>query len=48
MTGRFPAPWRILEIPSGFAIEDATGVQLGVLRSSRPKHSGPHWLSDDG
>jgi hypothetical protein len=31
MTGRFPAPWRIVEIHSGFAVEDATGVQLGVL-----------------
>ena len=29
MTGRFPAPWRIVEIPSGFAVEDATGQQLG-------------------
>jgi hypothetical protein len=42
MTSRFPAPWRIVEI------EDATGVQLGVLRSSRPEHSGTHRLSDDG
>jgi len=31
MTGRFPAPWRIVEIPSGFAVEDTTGLQLGVL-----------------
>src|SRR5215468_4966000 len=31
MTGRFPAPWRIVEIPSGFAVEDATGLQLGVF-----------------
>src|SRR4029077_15955737 len=28
MTGRFPAPWRIVEIPRGFAVEDATGLQL--------------------
>jgi hypothetical protein len=31
MTGRFPAPCRIVEIPSGFAVEDATGLQLGVF-----------------
>jgi hypothetical protein len=31
MTSRFPAPWRIVEIPSGFAVEDATGQQLGVF-----------------
>jgi hypothetical protein len=30
MTSRFPAPWRTVEIPSGFAVEDATGQQLGV------------------
>jgi len=28
MTGRFPAPWRIVEIPRGFAVDDATGQQL--------------------
>ena len=31
MTGRFPTLWRIVEIPSGFAVEDATGKQLGVF-----------------
>jgi hypothetical protein len=31
MISRFPAPWRIVEIPSGFAVEDATGQQLGVF-----------------
>jgi hypothetical protein len=31
MTGRFPAPWRIVETPSGFAVEDEAGVQLGVF-----------------
>jgi hypothetical protein len=31
MTDRFPGPWRIVEIQSGFAVEDATGVQLGVF-----------------
>src|SRR3974390_1521964 len=28
---RFPAPWRIVEIPNGFAVDDATGQQLGVF-----------------
>jgi len=28
MTGRFPTPWRIVEIPRGFAVADATGLQL--------------------
>jgi hypothetical protein len=27
----FPAPWRIVEIPNGFAVDDATGRQLGVF-----------------
>ena len=31
MTNRFPAPWRIVELPNGFAVEDAIGVQLGVF-----------------
>jgi hypothetical protein len=31
MTSRFPAPWRIVEIAHGFAVEDATGQQLGVF-----------------
>jgi hypothetical protein len=31
MTSRFPTPWRIVEIPSGFTVEDATGLQLGVF-----------------
>jgi hypothetical protein len=30
-TSRFPAPWRIVEIPRGFAVEDAAGQQLAVL-----------------
>jgi hypothetical protein len=31
MISRFPAPWRIVELPTGFAVEDATGLQLGVF-----------------
>jgi hypothetical protein len=33
MTVRFPAPWRIVDIPSGLAVEDATGLQLRVFYS---------------
>jgi len=31
MISRFRPPWRIVEIPSGFAVEDANGQQLGVF-----------------
>jgi hypothetical protein len=31
MTNRFSAPWRIVEIPHGFAVDDAAGRQLGVF-----------------
>jgi hypothetical protein len=30
MTGRFPVPWRIAELPNGFAIEDANGLTNGA------------------
>jgi hypothetical protein len=31
MTSRFSAPWRIVEIPHGFAVEDASGQQLAAF-----------------
>jgi hypothetical protein len=31
MAGHFPGPWRIIEIPHGFAVDDATGQQLAVF-----------------
>ena len=31
MTGRFPGPWRIVEYPDGFAVDDAAGQQLAVF-----------------
>jgi hypothetical protein len=31
MTGRFPGPWRIVEIPLGFAVDDASGQQLAAF-----------------
>ncbi len=40
MTSRFPAPWRIIEIPNGFAVEDATGKQIGVFYGRVPNKAG--------
>src|SRR5258708_10894570 len=42
MTGRFPGPWRIVEIQSGFAVEDATGVQLGVFYGRADPNTAGH------
>ena len=40
MTTRFPAPWRIVELPNGFAVEDATGKQIGVFYGRTPDSAG--------
>ena len=32
---RFPPPWRVVEMTGGYAVEDATGQQLGVFYGSR-------------
>ncbi len=40
MTSRFPAPWRIVELPNGFAVEDATGKQIGVFYGRAPDIAG--------
>ncbi len=40
MTSRFPVPWRIVELPTGFAVEDATGQQLGVFYGRAPDSAG--------
>ena len=42
MTGRFPGPWRIVEIQSGFAVEDATGQQLGVFYGRADPNTAGH------
>jgi hypothetical protein len=42
MTGRFPMPWRIVEIPRGFAVEDATGLQLGVFYGRADPNTAGH------
>jgi len=31
MTGRLPGPWRIVEIPQGFVVDDASGQQLAAF-----------------
>src|SRR5215468_10874727 len=40
MITSFPAPWRIVEIPNGYAVEDATGLQLGVFYGRAPDAAG--------
>ena len=40
MTTRFPVPWRIVELPTGFAVEDATGKQIGVFYGRAPCSGG--------
>ena len=42
MTGRFPAPWRIVEIAHGFAVDDATGRQLGVFYGRSDANTAGH------
>jgi hypothetical protein len=33
-------PWRIVETPTGFAVEDATGKQIGVFYGRVPDNAG--------
>jgi hypothetical protein len=42
MTSRFPTPWRIIEIPNGFAVDDATGQQLGVFYGRADPNTAGH------
>jgi hypothetical protein len=28
---RFPPPWRVVELPGGYAVEDSTGQKLGTF-----------------
>ncbi len=42
MTGRFPVPWRIVELPNGFAVEDANGQQLAVLHGRADPNTAGH------
>jgi hypothetical protein len=36
----FSRPWRIVEIPNGFAVEDVTGKQIGILFGRAPGSTG--------
>src|SRR5258708_4048708 len=40
MITNFPAPWWIVELPNGFAVEDATGKQIGVFYGRAPDTAG--------
>jgi hypothetical protein len=42
MISRFPAPWRIAEIANGFAVDDATGRQLGVFYGRADPNTAGH------
>ncbi len=42
MTTRFPVPSRIDRAPNGFAVEDATGRQLGVFYGRADPNSAEH------
>jgi hypothetical protein len=42
MITRFPAPWRIVEIPNGFAVDDASGQQLGVFYGRADPNAAGH------
>jgi hypothetical protein len=40
MITNFLAPWRIVELLNGFAVEDATGRQIGVFYGRAPDGAG--------
>ena len=42
MISRFPVPWRIVELPNGFAVEDANGQQLAVLHGRADPNTAGH------
>jgi hypothetical protein len=42
MKNRFPTPWRIIEMPTGFAVEDATGQQLGLFYGRSDPNTAGH------
>src|SRR5215475_6176856 len=50
MTNRFPGPWRIAELPNGFAVHDANGRHLGFFYGrtdpNMPGH-GDFLMNDD-
>src|SRR5215468_2095041 len=42
MSNHFQAPWRIVEITHGFAVDDATGRQLGVFYGRTDPNTAGH------
>jgi Flp pilus assembly protein TadD len=42
MTNRFPGPWRIVEIPNGFAVYDAAGRPLGFVYGRADPNTAGH------
>jgi hypothetical protein len=42
MSSRFPAPWRIVEIPREYAVEDANDQQLGVFYGRSDHNAAGH------
>jgi hypothetical protein len=36
---RFPPPWRVVELPGGYAVEDATGQRLGTFYGRADPHA---------
>jgi hypothetical protein len=40
MITKLPVPWRLVELPSAFALEDATGKQIGVFYGRAPDSAG--------
>jgi len=42
-----PAPWRIVEIAHGFAVDDAAGRQLGVFHGRDDSNTAGHFLTID-
>jgi hypothetical protein len=48
MITNFPAPWRIVELLNGFAVEDATGRQIRVLYGRAPDSAGHTGIMTNG
>jgi hypothetical protein len=36
---RFPPPWRVVELPGGYAVEDANGQRLGTFYGRADPHT---------
>jgi hypothetical protein len=46
---RFPPPWRVVELPGGYAVEDANGQRLGTFYGrADPRQAGSRWTRRAG